>query len=192
MWETLKEWDRASFIFLNKLGSESFDAFWVVVTQIESWIFLFFLMGFLIFKYYQKKQAFAVAGFLLLAVSLTYTLKFFTKLWVERLRPNNLPDLVDSIRILQFPGDFSFFSGHASVSFAAVSFLVLSLRQYTKWVYLFFIWCTLFSLSRIYVGVHYPSDILVGAAIGIGIAHLCYRLQLYYFKRKELKYPTDR
>ena len=190
MWELLKRWDLEAFVFLNSLGSEDFDTFWVFVTQIDSWIFLFVLFGILIFYYFRLKRGLVVSGFLLLSFILTYALKFFTKLMVERLRPNHEPALLENSRILQFPGDFSFFSGHASVSFAVVTFLVLSLRRYTKWVYLFYLWALLFSFSRIYVGVHYPSDVVIGAAIGILVARLLYGLQQNYFSRLARKKET--
>ncbi len=185
MWELLKQWDTQAFVYLNSLGSETYDPFWIFVTRIDSWIFLFVLFGFLIFRFYPRKQAWLVTGFLLLSFFLTYALKFATKLSVERLRPNQDPSLISFIRILQSPLDFSFFSGHASVSFAVVTFLVYALKPYTRWVYLFFIWPILFSFSRIYVGVHYPSDILIGAIIGMGMGYLVYRIQKAFFRRRE-------
>ena len=190
MWELLKRWDMETFVLLNSMGSERFDPFWVFITQIDSWIFLFILFGILIFHYFRWKRGLVVSGFLILSFMLTYALKFITKLMVERLRPNHEPTLIEQIRVLQFPGDFSFFSGHASVSFAVVTYLVLSLRGYIKWVYLFYLWAILFSLSRIYVGVHYPSDVLIGAAIGIIIGRLLYGLQQNYFNRLALKNKT--
>ena len=185
MWELLKKWDTEAFIYLNSLGSETFDSFWIFVTQINSWIFLFVLFGFVIFRSFPRRRAWTTVIFLLLSAVLTYFVKFVTKLSVERLRPSHNPALSDSIRVLQFPVDFSFFSGHSSVSFAVVTFLVYSLKFSSKWVCLFYIWPILFSFSRIYVGVHYPSDIVIGAAIGTLMGYLVYRIQMEYFRRRD-------
>ncbi len=185
MIETLKAWDKELFIFLNQLGSENYDAFWIVVTRIESWIFLFILFGILIFKYYPRKKALLVSVFTLLTLAITFGIKFLTKLTVERLRPSHTPELSDAIRVLQFPVDFSFFSGHASVSMAIATFIVICLRKSTRWIYLIYIWPFLFSMSRIYVGVHFPSDIIAGWVIGAVIAYSMYFLMNKMFLERE-------
>lgn len=64
------------------------------------------------------------------------------------------------------PGKLQFFSGHAASSFSVTTLMVLFLRKQYRWVYVFYIWPLLFAFSRIYVGVHYPVDILAGAGVG--------------------------
>jgi len=184
MWETLKNWDRDLFIYLNQLGSERFDGFWLFCTRIESWIFLFFIFLFLYFKWFPKKRALLFSGFTVLTFIVAFGLKFLVKDLVGRIRPNNNSELAELIRVLQFPGDFSFFSGHAVVSFAITTFVVLAMKPFSKWVHLFWLWPVLFSLSRIYVGVHYPSDILVGTIIGVSIGKGMYQLEKWYFNKK--------
>ena len=175
MVEQLKNWDRELFVYLNSLGIEDYDAFWIFVTQIKHWIplfILFFILYFLAFHW--KKAAFTIVS---LVASFATTLAFtnFTKAAVARLRPNNVTDLADVIRILQTPDNYSFFSGHASSSFVVTTFLVLTLREKYKWIYIMYLWPILFVMSRIYVGVHYPGDILVGAFVGTVIAFLFYK-----------------
>lgn len=176
MFETLKEWDRDLFIYLNNLGIEQYDRFWIFVTQIESWIFLFVLLIVLILKYYKLKKGAFVSGMAIATVSVTLLVTQLFKEVFARLRPNNNEVLAEFIRILQEPTGFSFFSGHASSSFCISFFVVFALRKYTLWIYLLFIWPVLFTLSRIYVGVHYPSDILVGALVGFLFAVIGYWL----------------
>jgi len=176
MLETLKEWDKALFIFLNNLGVESYDGFWLFVTRIESWTALFVFFTLLIFYYYKRKRGILVFGFAVFTFAITFLITHLTKVWVARLRPNNVAELSEFIRALQTPISFSFFSGHASSSFAITTFLVLALRKFNKWVYLAYVWPLLFVLSRIYVGVHYPSDILVGALVGTILGVLGYRI----------------
>jgi undecaprenyl-diphosphatase len=181
MIETLKAWDKELFIYLNQLGSERFDAFWLLVTRIDSWIFLFIFFGILIFKYFPIKRAVIVSLCTVLTFAITFGVKFLTKLAVERLRPSQLIELSENIRVLQFPVDYSFFSGHASVSLAITTFVVLCLRKSTRWIYIIYIWPLLFSMSRIYVGVHYPSDIIAGWMVGTVIAFF-----MYYIMKKML------
>jgi undecaprenyl-diphosphatase len=170
MFQTFKEWDRELFIWLNNIGIEQYDAFWVFVTQIESWIPLFIFFFAIIFVKYGFKKGFVVIFFTIVTFGVTMTLTNLVKDCVARLRPNNVETLAAMIRILQKPTDFSFFSGHAASSFAVTTFIVLAIRKYTQWIYLAFIWPLTFVLSRIYVGVHYPSDLFVGALVGTMIA----------------------
>ncbi|SRR5690554_110605 len=172
MLETLKQWDRDLFVFLNSLGTDGYDGFWIFVTQVQSWIPLFILFVILIFYYYRGRKAGSVVFFLLLTVGITLVFTGMIKEYVARLRPSEVKAWAELIRVLQKPSHYSFFSGHASSSFAATTFVVLSLRNYTKWIYLSYLWPILFVLSRIYVGVHYPSDLFVGALVGTGFAIL--------------------
>ena len=167
MLKTLKEWDEALLIFLNNLGVESWDGFWLFVTRIESWTALFVFLSLLILYFYKRKKGLLVFIFAVLSFGITFLLTHLAKISVGRLRPNNVPELADALRVLQYPVSFSFFSGHASSSFAITTFLVLVLRQFNKWIYVAYIWPLVFVLSRIYVGVHYPSDILIGALVGV-------------------------
>ncbi len=176
MLQTLKDWDRELFIWLNSLGLEHWDNFWLFITQIESWIALFIYFFILIFHFYSFRKALVVLFFLFAATGITIVFTDFTKEMVARLRPNNVDSIREAIRVLQSPTNYSFFSGHASSSFAITTFVVLSLRKYHSYVYLFYIWPLLFVMSRIYVGVHYSSDLLAGALVGASIACLAWWL----------------
>jgi len=176
MLKTLNEWDEALLVFLNNLGTETFDGLWLFVTRIESWIALFVFFSLLVFYFYKLKKGLLVFGFAVLAFAITFLLTHVTKVGVARLRPNNVEEIAELLRVLQDPTSFSFFSGHASSSFAIVTFVVLVIRPFNRWIYVAYIWPLLFAMSRIYVGVHYPSDILIGALVGTLIAILCYKI----------------
>ena len=186
MLETLKQWDRDLFVFLNGLGIERFDDFWIYVTQIENWSWLYILFAILSLYYYKAKKGFTVIFFLLLTFGITVFFTGLVKDYVARLRPNNVEALGELIRILQKPTNYSFFSGHASSSFAVTTFMVLALRKYTKWIYLAYIWPIIFVMSRIFVGVHYPSDIFVGALVGTSFAFFFYFLCRKVIEHKKL------
>ncbi|MBC8769235.1 phosphatase PAP2 family protein [Arenibacter sp. BSSL-BM3] len=176
MLELLLNWDRDTFIYLNSLGIEDYDVFWSYVTNFATWIPLFILFVVLIFRAYPKQEAFRVLGTVLLTLALVAALTGVTKEWVARLRPNNTEEINTLIRILKSPNGYSFFSGHSSSSFSITTSIFLFVRDRFKWTWVFFLWPLLFAMSRIYVGVHYPLDLLVGAAVGISFAILFYRL----------------
>ena len=137
----------------------------------------------LLFYFYGKKQGLKVFLVAVFTFFVTFFLTDLTKMLVGRLRPNNVEDLVVHLRILQHPETFSFFSGHASSSFAIATFMVLALRSFNKWIYLAYLWPLLFAFSRIYVGVHYPSDILIGSLVGTSVALMMFMLYKRYIKR---------
>lgn len=176
MWQQIEQWDRELFVFLNNLGIERYDRFWIFVTNPAHWIPLYILFFSLFFVAFNWRKGIFTSLFLL---ATTYATLLFTNLVkgvAVRLRPNNNPDLTDLIRILQEPTNYSFFSGHSSTSFAATTFFVLVLSHWSRWVYLAYIWPLLFVMSRIYVGVHYPGDIIVGAIVGVLMAHFFFRI----------------
>jgi len=167
MLEKLLKWDRDTFVYLNGLGIEEYDVFWGTVTNFSTWIPLFILFLILFYLKFPKKEAFhkflTVLGLAIFIALITH----ITKISIARLRPNNTEEINTLIRILKTPTDYSFFSGHASSSFSITTLIFLFLRKKAKWAVLFFIWPVVFTLSRIYVGVHYPFDILVGTIVGV-------------------------
>ena len=176
MLDTLLEWDRQTLIYLNNLGIEQYDGFWSVVTNITTWIPLYIIFFVLLYLKHSKKEAFIKGLMTLFALGLILVTMQITKESVARLRPNNDVEINTMIRILKHPASYSFFSGHASTSFGLTAIIVLFLRKRIKWVWIFFIWPVLFAFSRIYVGVHYPVDIIVGAFVGLLYAFIFYRL----------------
>lgn len=174
MLNRILEWDRETFIYLNSLGIESYDEFWSVATNFSSWIPLFALFFILLLLKHPLKEAVLMS---LLVITLAFFISWatdFTKEFVSRLRPNNDTEVNTLIRILRSPSNYSFFSGHAAGSFSITTLVVLFLRKKLRWVWLFYLWPIIFSFSRIYIGVHYPTDIITGAVVGITSAFLFY------------------
>ncbi len=172
--EQLAQWDKELFVWLNGLGVEGYDSFWLFITHIENWIPLYILFFIFFLLALSRKQTLITTLFAGLTILSALGITTFVKNTVSRLRPNNTPELIDTIRILQNPIDYSFWSGHAAVSFATSIFVIWVLRSRSKWAYLIFIWPLLFTLSRVYVGVHYPIDLFVGAIVGWGIGYFYY------------------
>ena len=172
----LLQLDRKLFLYLNGQGSAFMDPFWLTVTQMETWLPLFFLGVLLYFYHYPPRIAALRFGSVIVLGYGVYVVMRLTKAWVGRLRPNNQPELEGLVRTLQNPQDFSFFSGHAATSFALTFFVYLQLRHRYPGLILLFVWPVLFTLSRIFVGVHYPLDLVVGSGVGLLSAYLANRL----------------
>ena len=180
--------DKELLVYLNSLGVESWDQFWMIVTNQFSWIPLFLLLFILIFKAYGWKKG--IVLLLVTALLITFSDQFvnFIKDYFGRLRPNNDPTINEIIRILKRPRSFSFVSGHSTTSFAVTTFMILSFKQFYKYPYILLIWPIFFAYSRIYVGVHFPIDIFVGMLLGVLEGFIFYKISLALLK----KFPEDR
>lgn len=175
--------DKELMIFLNNLGSETWDLFWITVTNKRAWIPLYLLLLYLIFKAFGTKKGLLIL--LTVAILITFADQFtnLIKNTFERLRPSNDPSMLEQLRVLHKSRDFSFFSGHASNSFANTTFLFLLLRKYYKYIGLLFIWPILFAYSRVYVGVHYPLDIFSGMLFGVLSGFIFYKISIKILNR---------
>lgn len=174
--ETILELDKNLLIFLNGLGSESFDGFWLFITKQINWIPVFLFFMYLVFKHLGWKQALMLILVMALLITLTDQTTNLFKNTIQRLRPCSDPLLDGIIRAVQTRKSFSFISGHASNSMAAAFFLYQVLKPYVKHIQFIFIWPLVFAYSRIYLGLHYPLDILCGYIWGILMALIVLKL----------------
>ena len=168
--------DKELLTYLNNLGNENWDALWLGITHQFNWAPLFLLIIFLVIKSFGWKRG----GFMIFSMILLVTFSDqFTNLIknsVERLRPNNDPEIQYMLRTFIRPQSFSFMSGHATTSTFFSVFTVLLLREKYKYIFLILIFPLIFSYSRVYLGVHYPIDISVGIIIGTLFANLYFLL----------------
>ncbi|MDR6966450.1 undecaprenyl-diphosphatase [Flavobacterium arsenatis] len=179
MLQNLIELDRELFVYLNGLGSENWDDFFVYITKQLNWWPYFLLLIFLLLKKITPKQFLLLI--LVLAVFFLFTdqMTNLIKNTVQRFRPVNDPDLKDMIRIVKGSNSWSFFSGHASNSSGSTLILFLILRKYYKYAFLMFLFPLLFAYTRIYLGLHFPGDILAGYAFGLMSGFGFYKLFCY-------------
>lgn len=170
--------DKDLLVYLNGLGNENWDSFWLFITNQFSWIPLFLLFFYFIFKFFGWKKGLGLLLLTALLVTFSDQLTVFLKNYFERLRPNRDPSINGIIRIVKNNTSFSFVSGHATTS-TAVSYLMhRTLKKYVPYTLLFFIWPLLFSYSRVYIGVHFPIDVITGAILGLLIGFVFYKLSL--------------
>ena len=158
--------DQQLFVFLNNLGSTPYDGFWLFLTKQTHWTPFFLVLLVVIYKKIGGKQTLYLLLVVALMITCTDQFTNLVKNNVQRLRPCNTPNLLGLIRVVKASDTFSFFSGHAANSMAAASFLYFSFRTQISWFKWLFLWPLVFAYSRIYLGLHFPLDILVGFAFG--------------------------
>lgn len=175
--------DKELMLFLNNLGSESWDTFWLYVTSKLTWIPLFLLLLYLVIKSFDKKRILFILIAISLLIAFTDQSSNFFKFTFERLRPCNDLSINDQLRILKQSQSFSFFSAHSANSFGVSTFLFLLLRKNYQWIILVFIWPILFAYSRIYIGMHFPTDLLAGMIYGSVSGIIFYRITIKILNR---------
>jgi len=187
MLEKILSLDTQLFIYLNGLGSPAYDNLWLIITKQAYWTPFFLLLAYLLYKKIGLKNLGIVVIFVaLILLCCNESVELF-KVTFKRLRPCNNPEIKDVIRIVHQSDSFSFFSGHAANSMATMSFLFLILKKYFKYIFLIFLYPLIFAYSRIYLGVHYPSDILTGYVFGLIYGILFYKIYQYYKSRTAFK-----
>ena len=188
MLETLIQLDKDLFLFLNGIHSESFDSImWWISGKTTWWPFYLLLLGFLTWT--RKWQMIPLVIFIALAVTVTdQTSVHLFKEVFERLRPCHEPELQGLVHIVnnKCGGQFGFVSSHAANSFGIAMLLSMIVRRKWFWA-LMFTWAALVSYSRVYLGVHYPADILGGAMLGV----LCGWLLFMLFKWAVNLFPEN-
>ena len=172
MLEKIAKIDTDLFLYLNGLGSKTYDGLWLMITKQIYWLPLFLLLLYLIYKKIGRKQTLILLLFVAILLTITDQTTNLFKYGFQRLRPCNNPDIKSIIRIVKSSDSFSFFSGHAANTMAAATFLFINFRKKYTYFWLIFLWPLLFAYSRIYLGLHYPIDILSGYLCGITFGFL--------------------
>lgn len=187
--EELISLDKELFLFLNGLGSESYDGFWKIITKQINWAPFILVVFYLIQRKIGWKNLGIVILFLAVLIAFTDQITNLFKYSFERLRPCNDTDVNGIARIVIHRDSFSFFSGHASNSMATTTFIFLLLRKHYKFTFLLFLFPLIFAFSRIYLGLHFPSDILVGYLFGATFGFGFFRL--YALLERKYNWQTE-
>lgn len=186
MIENIIQKDKELLIYLNNLGSEQWDGFWLTITNQFTWTPLFAFMLFLVFKQFGWKKGLFTVIFIAALVTFSDQFTNFIRGVFERLRPNNDPEIKAVLRTLIRPQSYSFVSGHATTSTVVTVFIILLLKKYVKYIQLLVLFPLIFAYSRLYLGVHFPIDILGGFINGSIIGLLAYKLYNLFANRINL------
>ncbi len=171
--ESLQKIDSSIFLYFNGMHASWTDVLFYYISNRFVWIPLYLLLAFFLFRRYRKKAWIVVAA-VVISVFLSDQSCNLIKRTVQRPRPSHNIELVDQVHLVTKPdgtlykgGPYGFPSSHAAnamaLAFIVVAFLT---RERTLWTLLVFFWMLLVSYSRIYLGVHYPGDIIVGWCVG--------------------------
>ncbi len=186
MLDQLIHLDRELFLFLNNLGTDSWDGFWLTVTNKWTSIPIYLLLLILSYKYLGIKKTLWVLVSVALLITSTDQLANFFKYGVRRLRPCHEEDLLGQMRLVKAycGGKFAFFSAHAANSFAIATFFVLLLKErFRLFPFVLLFWALLVAYSRIYIGVHYPLDVITGSLVGALFGWLFYKLYIFAMQK---------
>ncbi len=184
MIEEIIDFDKVIFLYLNSLGSKSFDFFWLLITNKYLNFIVYFSLLFALFKKYGADKAlniFLLALILILVVDQTTNL---SKFFFGRLRPcyDEQISLLSRLVPSYCGGKFSFFSAHASNSFALATFFSIIFKKSKILRIVIVFLALLIAYSRIYIGVHYPLDVIIGGLFGV-----FFSITYVYFINKYLK-----
>ncbi|GHN01889.1 phosphatase PAP2 family protein [Cytophagales bacterium WSM2-2] len=190
--QQLIELDKKLLLFLNSFHHPALDPVMLLITQTFFWLPLYLFLIYLIFRSYGKQGWYFLIGAavtILLADQITSSLM---KPFFARLRPSQEPTLQGLVHLVDNykGGLFGFASSHAANTFGTSLFVFLVLRPYHKWIIWIFVWAAVMTYTRIYLGVHYPGDILVGLLIGLGSGWTGYKVSQWALNRFGQKKPT--
>ena len=169
------------------MGSPKFDLFWIIITDKSVNISIYLLLITYFLKKTNLKPFFTLLIFTLLLVLITDQVTNLFKYGFQRLRPCYEPSLRGLVRLVKpnCGGSFGYFSGHASNSFALAVFFSLILKnRFTKIPLILVGLASAVGYSRIYIGVHYPLDVISGMIFGGLVGYVTYLTWLKISPRK--------
>ncbi|MDF2455344.1 MAG: putative rane-associated phospholipid phosphatase [Cytophagaceae bacterium] len=184
----LIEWDQQALVYLNThLCAAWADLAMITISGTFIWVPFYAVLLYFLIKKFRYDTVWIV-----ICVAITIALcdqlaSGLTKPLTERLRPCHEPSILPLLRMVtDCGGTYGFFSSHASNTFGLACFIWLIFGKAKPWGWLF-AWAAIVSYSRIYLGKHYPLDIMAGAVCGVAVAYLMVKLCKALMKRYPIK-----
>lgn len=174
--EKLVELDKAIFFFLNGLHSPWLDFPMFMVSHTVTWLPLYAVLLYLLIRHYGKQCWIPLIGVALTILFADQITSGIMKPLFERLRPTRDPALEGLVHYVNNRGGlYGFASSHAANTFGTATFFFFMFRNTRRKIWMLFLWAAFVSYTRIYLGLHYPGDILVGALVGVFSGWICFR-----------------
>ncbi|HMJ68064.1 MAG TPA: phosphatase PAP2 family protein [Cyclobacteriaceae bacterium] len=197
--QQLMDWDRRLLVWLNGFHADWLDPVMYYTSQTLFWLPLYlFLIG-LIIKDFKKESWIPLIGIgltILLADQVTASLM---KPFFARLRPSQEPALAGIVHLVRdrngeiyTGGLYGFASSHAANTFATAAYFTLLFRPKHRWITWLFLWAAAMTYTRIYLGAHYPGDILAGSLVGIASAFAGFKVYEWITKKRGSSLHTSR
>lgn len=182
MLEQLLQLDKDAFLYLNGLGTTNWDGFWLVATRTWSSLPIYILLLVLSWRTLGWKRTLVLMVSVALLITVMDQFSNFLKYGVQRLRPCYDGQVEPYMRLVKgyCGGRYGYFSAHSGNTAAAAFFFIVLLGKTYKWlVPLLLVWCLTVAYSRIYIGVHFPLDVLTGISIGFLMGWVFAKLYIF-------------
>ncbi len=192
--ETIIRWDQELFLWLNSLHNPFFDELMWYVSRPMTWFPLYLLLLYLCIRHFHIRTLYVLlATAILIAITDVVSVRLFKEVF-ERLRPTHDPAIRDHVHMVRdyAGGTYGFISSHAANYFGLAGFFsVLFHKKVRNFTVAVMLCAALIAYSRIYLGVHYPGDVLCGAAVGAGIG-LSLGSAFRYLDRRVMQARSDK
>lgn len=186
MLEQILHYERDAFFFLNGSDSVYLDHFMWLFSSKAAWYPLaLFILFILCYKKNWKEILFVLLAIVLVITLCDQFASHFCKPFFARYRPTSHPDFMAQVETVfgYRSGKYGFISSHAANAFGFATFSAMLFKQ-KLYGYTIFLWSVVTAYTRVYLGVHFISDVAFGALAGVFFGYIVY--YLYFFARKKI------
>lgn len=188
--QQLMDWDRRLLVWLNSFHTDWLDPVMYYTSQTLFWLPLYLFLLYLVIKDFKGDWWIPMIGIAVTILLADQVTSSIMKPYFARLRPSQEPTLVGIIHLVRdhngeiyTGGLYGFASSHAANTFATATFFTLLLRRDHSWIKWLFLWAAGMTYTRIYLGAHYPGDIVVGTLVGVASAYTGFKVYEWIARR---------